>query len=388
MKPESLLTSILLLSLLLAVSGCIGGSARNVLIVDVSDQNYSDVNFNNITGLDANFLNVGVTGFYFGDGSHLTGISGGVDWADLNANLVPYVGADANTNLGDYNLTAGSFDTEGQYCSADATMEGLTTSGGWGGLDMYPNTGDNVFHLRLFPSGAQDQSVITLFSTLDIANSERLRFQIDNATATILTQKAGTGTEPTLYFDSSNPFYFSEDVLPDTTQVYDLGTATYKWRDGRFSGDVYADGDLIAGDDIHGDDVVLGSSSERLVYPSLSVSNNGTTSVTVNVQFKDYGGTNISKVIGFDWWYSSGSYSALNPSATFGPVALAGTGTTILNQGNTTYNDWAFKGMTNSSGLLTVSCTAGADMTVYFHVINPTDGKVYVQSFNIVAVPP
>jgi hypothetical protein len=62
----------------------------------------------NVAGTDSNLMYVGAA-MYFGDGTGLTGVSASTDWADVNAHLVPYIGADADTNLGIYGLTAQDF---------------------------------------------------------------------------------------------------------------------------------------------------------------------------------------------------------------------------------------------------------------------------------------
>ena len=62
MKPKFVLFIGMLLLALAAFSGCIGGSGRNLLLVDVSDQNYSDVNFTNLTVTGDSTVLGGITG--------------------------------------------------------------------------------------------------------------------------------------------------------------------------------------------------------------------------------------------------------------------------------------------------------------------------------------
>lgn len=54
---------------------------------------------------DSNFFVVNA-GFYFGNGAGLTGVTGTTNWADVNAHLVPYVGADYDVNLNGHDLNA------------------------------------------------------------------------------------------------------------------------------------------------------------------------------------------------------------------------------------------------------------------------------------------
>ena len=145
---------------------------------------------------------------------------------------------------------------------------------------------------------------------------------------------------------------------------------------------LYANGNAEVTGDVDCVDVELGSDDEHLVYPTFSVSGGEyEESRTVTIQFVDYGGTNVSKNIHFTFWVATASMgSTLLPSAQY-TLADGGDGF-ILNYYGGVKTYYPNTAVTNSSGSSQITLTTiGIYNIVYFHVANPTDGKVYVVSF-------
>jgi hypothetical protein len=130
--------------------------------------------------------------------------------------------------------------------------------------------------------------------------------------------------------------------------------------------------DISGSNDVYiGADVVLGAAQERLVYPTLTAGVIAGATGYVSVQFVDYGGTPVTKNIAFDCWLATSSMGAANPTSTV--TISGGVGTIVTSH----VANQVFLALTNSSGRITFKVADNDGLVLYFHVVNPSDGKVY-----------
>jgi hypothetical protein len=149
--------------------------------------------------------------------------------------------------------------------------------------------------------------------------------------------------------------------LTDGTATLDDGSLTAAVN-GTFSGDVTA-GDLV-----------LGAASEHLVCPTFSLA--GTqedTARVLTIQFRDYGGTNAGKYIGWTGWQATAAHGA-----TAEAVTLADAGKGIIVTAHVANQTLLCETDSDGCSEITITRNSGPT-TVYFMVINPSDGKVYSQ---------
>jgi hypothetical protein len=206
--------------------------------LNVQDNIYSsDIKTNSFTcKYDANFSRI-ESDFFYGDGSGLTNVSASTNWADINAHLVPYNGADYDVNLGVYKLQAtnvfGIFDwinlaqypdacAAGEYVSA--VGDTLTCSAPSGSVDTdtirtYTGTASVVVN-----NDTNTISLITDFNTM----IESLIYQFDtNGGIDTDTIRTYTGVGPIVVENDVNQVSLNVLSTSDWNGLFDGQEGSY-----------------------------------------------------------------------------------------------------------------------------------------------------------------
>ena len=137
----------------------------------------------------------------------------------------------------------GALNITGVVNLIDTTLEGFVSSYDWNNLDIKPNTGNNRMNIRVYPSGTQDHTMITLMNSA--AGGGYVRLEIDGLIATLKT----VGADTRMILDSPGTISFFD---PATASISAAGkiTAADGFQDGSNTGIdttfLDADGNTIA----------------------------------------------------------------------------------------------------------------------------------------------